>query len=90
MKCPTIKEWTCKKCLNWNIDKEYKLNVYPSPDLFPNGELNEDASKNLKPFKLNYDLTIHNVSKAFDKIKNEKWSGSQACSFLSVFCISHY
>ena len=89
MECPTSTEWKCNNCLNWNIDKEHKLIVYPSPNSFPDGELNQDKFKKLKPFKLNYDIIIQNVSKVFDKIKNGKWSVSQARSFLSVLCISH-
>ena len=89
MECHRIKEWECKQCLNWNIDQEHKLNLYHSPDSFPNGELNEDKNKKLKPFQLTYDMLIPNISKAFDRIKNGTWSVSQARSFLSVLCVSH-
>ena len=85
----TNQVWKCDICLNWNIDLQHKLLVYPSPNSFPEGELNEDKDKQIKPFQLSYELITKNVSKVFHNIKHGKWSARQARAFLSVLCVSH-
>ena len=85
----TNQVWKCDTCLNWNIDSQHKLLVYPSPNSFPEGELNEDKDKQIKPFQLSYELITKNVSKVFHNIKHGKWSARQARAFLSVLCVSH-